>query len=232
MATSLGLKTGELAREYADLFQKVHWVLGTGVGFLGVIFAYIVNHAAGTYATSAAGAWTSDLVFAYLPHFDTSLLHVRSSGVFGLIVFIVLFVLPRYLPIGLISVALLSLSRSLCISTTHLGIYPDAPAVHSMTTFGGDLFFSGHVAFPMLFAFVFWEIIELRVAFIACAILMGGESLVGHLHYSIDVLAAPFFAYGIYAFIRHMFPTICSDSFSDVENRGPLSREHFFSNPA
>jgi len=54
-----------------------------------------------------------------------------------------------------------------------------------------DLFFSGHTATMFLFAFAF-EDKKLKIIFTSGAILVGMLVLLQHVHYSIDVVAAPF----------------------------------------
>lgn len=66
-----------------------------------------------------------------------------------------------------------------------------------------DLFFSGHVSTLCLLAFLMptkkWKLIFVGLA-ITDAVLLTAQ----HVHYSIDVAAAPFFAYGIYRFRQYL----------------------------
>ncbi|MBL0328631.1 MAG: phosphatase PAP2 family protein [Bacteroidetes bacterium] len=57
-----------------------------------------------------------------------------------------------------------------------------------------DLFFSGHTATIFLFAFVFRKK-KTKLLFFCGATFIGVFLVVQHVHYSIDVLAAPLFAY-------------------------------------
>lgn len=57
-----------------------------------------------------------------------------------------------------------------------------------------DLFFSGHTATIFLFAFVFRKK-GTKMFFFVGACVVGVLVLIQHVHYSIDVLAAPIFAY-------------------------------------
>ena len=57
-----------------------------------------------------------------------------------------------------------------------------------------DLFFSGHTSTMFLF-FLTARNIKLKTIFLVCTILVGVCVLIQHVHYTIDVLAAPFFAY-------------------------------------
>jgi hypothetical protein len=69
------------------------------------------------------------------------------------------------------------------------------------TTLLRDLFFSGHTATMFLF-FLTSPSKRLRPIFLTCTILIGYLVLVQHVHYTIDVLAAPFFAYTSYRISR------------------------------
>ena len=54
-------------------------------------------------------------------------------------------------------------------------------------------------------ALVFWEKPLIRNLFFAISFVFGAAVLLAHTHYSIDVLAAPFMAYGIFEISRRLF---------------------------
>jgi membrane-associated phospholipid phosphatase len=126
---------------------------------------------------------------------------------------------PKRLPFTLKSIALFILVRSLFITLTHLGPYPDRIPldIHTMLmsrwnvgnllTFGsgGDLFFSGHTGLPFLFALIFWKNPRMRLFCLIGAVFFGIVVLLGHLHYSIDVLSAFFITYAIYHIAEWLF---------------------------
>lgn len=60
-----------------------------------------------------------------------------------------------------------------------------------------DLFFSGHTATMFLF-FLTSKNLKLRKVFLVSTLLVAGSVLIQHVHYTIDVVAAPFFAYASY----------------------------------
>jgi hypothetical protein len=60
-----------------------------------------------------------------------------------------------------------------------------------------DLFFSGHTS-TIFLLFLTARIRTLRLVFLICAIITGGLLMLQHVHYSLDVAAAPFFAYASY----------------------------------
>jgi membrane-associated phospholipid phosphatase len=70
---------------------------------------------------------------------------------------------------------------------------------------GNDLFFSGHTGIPFLLALIFWKNKTLRIIFLGFSVLFAIVVLLGHLHYSIDVLSAYFITYSIFHICRVFF---------------------------
>lgn len=68
-----------------------------------------------------------------------------------------------------------------------------------------DLFFSGHTA-TMWLLFLTATHPVLRRLFLAVAILVASGVLVQHVHYSVDVAAAPFFAYTSFRIAKRITP--------------------------
>jgi hypothetical protein len=66
-----------------------------------------------------------------------------------------------------------------------------------------DLFFSGHTA-TLFLLFLFAGNKTLKYMFLSCTIAVGISVLLQHVHYSIDVLAAPFFTYSCFHIIFYM----------------------------
>lgn len=64
-----------------------------------------------------------------------------------------------------------------------------------------DLFFSGHTASLFLF-FLVAPTRTLRALFFACTVAVGVAVLAQHVHYAIDVYAAPAFAFAAYSLAR------------------------------
>jgi len=73
------------------------------------------------------------------------------------------------------------------------------PFVESLSsgTLTRDLFFSGHTA-TLFLLFLTAQIVALRRFFLVSTILVGIFVLIQHVHYTIDVLAAPFYSYAAY----------------------------------
>ncbi len=63
-----------------------------------------------------------------------------------------------------------------------------------------DLFFSGHTA-TLFLLYLINEKKILKKIFLICTIAVGLSVLVQHNHYTVDVISAPFFAYGVYRIV-------------------------------
>ncbi len=101
--------------------------------------------------------------------------------------------------------AFIIITRALVLNMTNLGMPTDIVPIISNITFGGDLFFSGHVANTFTLGLIFWNIKFLRYLFITFSIVFGISAVLGHYHYSIDVISAPFFAFGIFHISKKLF---------------------------
>jgi membrane-associated phospholipid phosphatase len=110
---------------------------------------------------------------------------------------------PERIPFTIKASSIFVIIRSVFINLTHIAPFPTSIQIDPLSlmnkfTFGGDLFFSGHTGLPFLMAIIFWDNKYLRYLFLFTSILFGTITLMGHLHYSIDVLAAFFITYSIY----------------------------------
>jgi membrane-associated phospholipid phosphatase len=93
---------------------------------------------------------------------------------------------------------------------THLGPVPfqtpiEVNNILATVITGNDFFFSGHTGLPFLMALIFWEEKWIRTITLLVTAIFSVSVILGHLHYSIDVFAAFFISYGIFAIAKNFF---------------------------
>ncbi|MCX6787092.1 MAG: phosphatase PAP2-related protein [Candidatus Kaiserbacteria bacterium] len=203
---------------FKDLFECENlYSLITAIVLLG--FSFVFEHFANAYALiyleRPTSVYVGDLLLDNLPVVDLSFIIVEISLaaiVLGVLFFV--FYRPRYLIFSLKALALFIAIRALFISLTHVGIYPGSinllgdgffDALYAYLNFQTGFFFSGHTGIPFLMALIFWNKPGERNLLLILSLVLGISVLLAHTHYSIDVLAAPFMAYGIFKISQYLF---------------------------
>ena len=171
----------------------------------------IVNFYAGTYATERASNAVTDIILSNTPVFNVDEIFLYGTTALILSISLLLLLHPHKIPFALESLGTFILIRSVFISLTHIGPFPEHAALDLGTftrkfLFGGDLFFSGHTGIPFMMSLIFWRDRWLRIIFLAWSILFALIVLLGHYHYTIDVLSAYFITYSIYHIALWLFP--------------------------
>jgi len=157
-----------------------------------------------------------DLLLDMLPIVDLRYVYAYSIVVIMAMIWVyVIFLRPDLLPFGLKFFAFVFIVRAAFITFTHLGppvgflipsfaseftVWPFNDLMHS-----NDLFFSGHVAYPFMGALMLRHSKVMFYLLLVCSILMGVTVLLMRIHYTIDVAAAFFIVYGIYAAVKKVF---------------------------
>jgi PAP2 superfamily C-terminal len=174
--------------------------LTEGAAFLAA--STIAIFAAVSYATVHASNHVTDFVLSRVGPFNVRFLFVYGTFTAFVITAGLLASRPNRLPFALKAMALFLLVRAVFVALTHMApspIEPQQPAPFFNSIFyGGDLFFSGHTGLPFLAALAFWHIPRWRIFYLALTAFFGSVVLLGHYHYSIDVLAALFITHGIF----------------------------------
>lgn len=201
-----------------DLFKGERLVsLLTTFALLGVayVFEHFANAYAFEYSLRSNSNHVGDLILDNLPVVNLNFIIIEGAMIaIVLTTLFVVFFKPRYLLFTLKALALFISIRAVFISLTHVSIYPNhiAPGLgifdnlYIYLNFQTGLFFSGHTGLPFLMALIFWQVPTARFLFLALSFTDGVAVLLAHTHYSIDVFAAPFIAYGIFKMAERLFP--------------------------
>jgi hypothetical protein len=197
-----GLAMEDTIRLYQTLFSNRAYLraLAQGAAFLAA--STIAIFAAVTYATVHASNHVTDFVLSRVGPYNVRFLFIYGTFTAFAITAGLLASRPNRLPFALKAMALFLLVRAVFVALTHMApspIDPQNPAPFFNSIFyGGDLFFSGHTGLPFLAALAFWHIPQWRMFYLALTGFFGAVVLLGHYHYSIDVLAALFITHGVF----------------------------------
>ena len=192
-----------LSERYANAYAIPGYALSVALSLITLLISLVASSYAVAFSTHHASSAVTDLILSNTPVYNIDDIYVYGALLFILFIVALCVAFPKRLPFTLYSLALFFIIRSFFVSLTHLGPFAPAAQVDFGATiqrmfFGDDYFFSGHTGSPFLMALIYWQEKPLRYGFIALSVFFGTVVLLGHLHYSIDVFAAFFIAYGVY----------------------------------
>lgn len=189
-------------RLYRTLFGNRAYLRTVCEGAAFLSASSIAIFAAVTYATVHASNYVTDFVLSRFGPFNVRFLFIYGTFTAFAITAGLLAWRPNRLPFALKATALFLLIRAVFVALTHMApspIDPQTPAPFFNSIFyGSDLFFSGHTGLPLLAALAFWHVPQWRIFYLALTAFFGTIVLLGHYHYSIDVLAALFITHGVF----------------------------------
>lgn len=186
------------------------------MGILLLGLALIVQFTLGPFSSRHAmtAAPAGDIFLDNLPVVNLTFVIVLWAIALWALAWWLLVTKPQYLIFGTKAIALYIICRAFFVSLTHIGPYPIqfSPGpdnfgfhLYQLFTYQGNYFFSGHTAFPFLMALIFWDEKLWRRFFIFLTFFFGLSVLLAHVHYSIDVFAAPFIVYGTFVVTARIF---------------------------
>ena len=205
----------QTARDYRELFSaKGHWLsLVAGVALFAVALG--VQAFANRYVGHVVSIAVPDIILDHVPTLDIDGLIIQSVLFVSVVSAALVVLKPRYMAFGLKTLSLFIIIRAIMISLTHLGANPHQLAFNPndvgyglynvLYNTNNDFFFSAHTGAPFLAALVFWRERGIRYFYLITSALFGASMLVAHIHYSIDVAAAPFMTYAIFSMSRELF---------------------------
>jgi hypothetical protein len=202
-----------LGRRYRKSWYDSQVRFSLPLALLAFAASVVTSFYAIAYATHSASNSVTDIILSNIPIFDVDGLMIVGTTLLIAVIVLLFLDHPRRLPFGLYALTLFFFIRSGFTVVTHIASYP-LPASTDFNSkifqfffgFGGDLFFSAHTAVPFLMALCFWNRPRLRYLFLAWSVFFGVVVLLGHLHYTIDVLSAFFITYGIFQIAVWWFP--------------------------
>jgi hypothetical protein len=200
----------ELARRYKSHYAHQDYRIAAVGAFLLFIASMFASLLAGHFAAEVASNPVTDIVLSNTPAFNVGPLFIYGTALFVIFVASISFAHPRRIPFTFLSLALFFFIRAGFVSMTHIAPFPERAVTDFGITakkyfFGNDLFFSGHTGTPFLMALIFWKDRRLRFAFMSWSIFFAFVVLLGHLHYTIDVISAYFITYTIYCLAEWLF---------------------------
>ena len=177
------------------------------IGVVLLMVSLVAQFFASGYATRSVSGSVTDIILSNTRVYDVDNLFIYGTIIAFLVVVYVCLSKPTSLPFVVKSIAIFTLIRAVFITLTHVNKFPLHVSIESAffqeTLFrgiftGSGLFFSGHTGLPFLLALIFWNNEKLRYIFLGFSVFFAVVVLLGHLHYSIDVLSAFFIAYSIF----------------------------------
>lgn len=186
------------------------------IGAVLLIASFFATYFATRYTNLSSGNVVPDLLLDHLPVYDVGIFFFQGAFAFILILIGILLLQPAFIPFTLENTALFFMTRSIFMTMTHLA--PPTTAYYDFVqhehhvrevlftiSSGNDMFFSGHTGFPFLLALIFWKKKWFRYFFLLCSFIGGATSILGHVHYSIDVFSSFFIAFGVFELCRYLF---------------------------
>jgi len=213
-----------LSAEYRRVFNK-EGKRSLYVALLILALSLIFQYYVGVYSTARATQFVGDLFLDNLPVVNVNPIIIEGAlwAVFATVLLVA--AKPRYLIFTLKAVAVFLAIRAFFNAVTHLGIYPDQlnpgngtfSQLYVATGLETGYFFSAHTGLPAFMALIFWREKIWRFFFATLSVLFGISVLLAHVHYSIDVFAAPFMAYAIFKLSEYLF----SGDYQLIQNDRP-----------
>ena len=187
--------------------KYLHSLVWSIVFFIGAI---TLNYFSAELVNTFVTAPVPDIFLSNVPIHDTSMYFVYGPVVFWAFICVVAFFNRSRIPFLLKTISLFVVIRAGFVCLTHLGPYSvqnimEGRNIITQFSTSNDFFFSGHTGLPYLMAYMFWDLPVIRVVCILSAIFFAFVVLLGHYHYSIDVVAAFFITSSIYRISEMVF---------------------------
>jgi hypothetical protein len=199
--------------------HKTFWIKKNVISLLYsimfLIIAFFIQKFADNYVIKTWGTVVWDIFLNNIPVYDIDKFIVYSTLACTFLTIILLIFKPNHLLFTIKSLALFVIIRSFFISLTHLWIHPHQIIFDSDTigfwlynllyNSNNDFFFSWHTWIPFLIALILQKEKFWRNIYFATSAIFWISVIIWHIHYSIDVFAAPLITYSIYSLAKNYF---------------------------
>ncbi|MBI3888511.1 hypothetical protein HY311_01825 [Candidatus Nomurabacteria bacterium] len=201
-------------QQYKDYFADRDFLISFFSSLVLLAVSLVTQFFINGYVTRATSGSVTDIILSNTRVYDVGGVFVWGAVILTIIGVFIGIRHVNYVPFTFKSMAVFILIRSVFISLTHIGPFPTHAVITSVffnreafngIFTGNDLFFSGHTGLPFLLALIFWENKSMRYFFLSFSALFAVVVLLGHLHYSIDVLSAFFITYSIFNICKYWF---------------------------
>jgi len=196
-------------------FWKRDNVISLLLGLILLIISLIFQKIANDYVMKTPWTYVWDILLNNVPTFNVDSFIILSTLLFTLVIIGLLLYKPKYILFTIKSLALFIIFRSFFISLTHLGIHPHQITFSPNSIWfwlydilyntKNDFFFSWHTGLPFLMWLIFYKKKIWRYMFFATSLIFAMTVIAWHIHYSIDVFAAPLITYSIYSISQRVF---------------------------
>lgn len=200
--------------DWQTAFATEKYALHLVAALLFFIITLLIEIQGGKRAKQTIAPSLPDVILDRLPVIDLNFLFVETMGTLMTVFFLFQLTRPLNVPFVLATLSLFTLIRRAFLLMTPLGppkniivnhgFKPHHKLAHKLFQGDGDYFFSGHTGLPFLF-FLLTPFTPLAAIFLVGSIFMAVAVLYMHVHYSIDVFAAPFIVYSIFMLSRFLF---------------------------
>ena len=182
-----------------------------------------------TVLETRKGTQLIDPLLSYIPAHDVSLVTFTLTYITLSLFILSAIIKPRVFIVAMQAYCLLIIMRTISIYLVPLEppigliLLKDPVSMFFMSTPSGgyivkDLFFSGHVSTAMLFVIICPNP-KIKKLLLVFTILIGTFILIQHVHYTIDVVAAPFFSFLAYKMSYYLDRAIHQSSYSQISTK-------------
>ncbi|OGJ10133.1 hypothetical protein A2456_01550 [Candidatus Nomurabacteria bacterium RIFOXYC2_FULL_36_19] len=202
-------------QNYRINFSDKSFLISFFGGILLLTISLVTQFFVIDYVNSLSSTPVTDIILSNIRVYDVGGIFVYGSIILTILgVFLGLRRL-NFMPFAMKSLALFTLIRAVFVTLTHISPFPTHTIINlpfflnneafSGIFTGNDLFFSGHTGLPFLLALIFWQYRTERTIFMGFSIMFAIVVLLGHIHYSIDVLSAYFITFSIFQICKILF---------------------------